>query len=72
MTTARSEISQAADGRVALHRAGSATQWASIGDTVETTLSDGRTMRVEIVNSPQCACANDLIATGRWKVSPNH
>lgn len=50
---------------------GSATRWCAIGDTIETTMSNGSVMMHEITNSMACAFANELIASGRWQVSPN-
>lgn len=50
---------------------GSATRWCAIGDTIETTMSNGSVMTHEITNSMACAFANELIASGRWQVSPN-
>ena len=50
---------------------GSATRWAAIGDTIETTLHDGRKIVSDVPNSLVCATANQLIASGRWRVSPN-
>jgi hypothetical protein len=48
-------------------------RWCSIGDTIETTMSDGSVRRVTIPNAMACAEANELIAAGRWRVvdTPN-
>ena len=59
------------DGQPLAARAGSATRWAARGDWVETTLSGGTVYRVKIATDESCAWANQLIAHGRWKVSPN-
>jgi len=43
-------------------------RWARIGDLIETTLSDGNKLCVELLTPHAVAYANDLIAANRWKV----
>jgi len=50
---------------------GSATRWAAVGDTIQTTMSNGSVMTHTINNPMDCAFANELISSGRWQVSPN-
>jgi len=44
-------------------------KFAGIGDRIETTFSDGRTVSLLVTNPRQSAEANALIMTGRWKRS---
>ena len=44
--------------------------FACIGSDIETEFSDGRIVIAHISNSEMCAVANELIMTGRWKLSP--
>jgi hypothetical protein len=45
-------------------------KYAHVGSNIETTFSDGRKYTIKITNDRQCAEANNLIMTGRWKVKP--
>jgi hypothetical protein len=44
------------------------TRWCSRGDTIATSLTDGRTMTATVPTPESCAEANHLIATGRWRL----
>lgn len=59
------------DSGPTLAGAGSATKWATRGDWVETKLSTGTHFRFQARTLQLCAYANELIASGRWQVSPN-
>jgi hypothetical protein len=47
-------------------------EFVGIGGVIETVFSDGRVVRFQVNTPEQCAVANDLIMTGRWKVVAKH